>query len=244
MPAGQWCGRGIGLAVRRSVRGVRFGKVALEGVEREADLEGGVARHAFHGAGSTGISAATDATRSMSPLRRSEPAYPMYYTTFRTPEPGEGERLHLPLRTPLARGGPGPPFGPFPHAPQEPRRAAQRERVREIARIGSNLNQIARWANTYKDAAEAVEVVAHLAAIERTLDEFEKTAWAGLDPDRYAWSAVLHRENNGGVHVHVLAARCDLETGRSLNIAPPGWQRSFDPLRDALNHEHGWSRPA
>ena len=60
----------------------------------------------------------------------------------------------------------------------------------------------------------------------------------GLDPDRYAWSAVLHRENNGGVHVHVLAARCDLETGRSLNIAPPGWQKSFDPLRDALNHEH------
>ena len=76
------------------------------------------------------------------------------------------------------------------------------------------------------------------AGIERTLDEFEKTAWAGLDPDRYAWSAVLHRENNGGVHVHVLAARCDLETGRSLNIAPPGWQKSFDPLRDALNHEH------
>ena len=58
--------------------------------------------------------------------------------------------------------------------------------------------------------------------IERTLDEFEKTAWAGLAPDRYAWSAVLHRENNGRVHVHVLAARCDLETGRSLNIAPPG----------------------
>ena len=28
-----------------------------------------------------------------------------------------------------------------------------------------------------------------------------------------------------------------------LNIAPPGWQRTFDPLRDAFNHEHGWSRP-
>ena len=42
---------------------------------------------------------------------------------------------------------------------------------------------------------------------------------------------------------HVLAAQCDLETGRSLNIAPPGWQTTFDPLRDAFNHEHGWSRP-
>ena len=43
--------------------------------------------------------------------------------------------------------------------------------------------------------------------------------------------------------VHVLAARCDLETGRSLNIAPPGWQKTFDPLRDAFNAEQGWSRP-
>ena len=79
--------------------------------------------------------------------------------------------------------------------------------------------------------------------IEAVLDEFETTAWAGLEPDRYAWTAVEHRERGGGVHVHVLAARCDLETGRSLNIAPPGWRRTFDPLRDAFNDEHGWSRP-
>ena len=31
------------------------------------------------------------------------------------------------------------------------------------------------------------------AQIEAVLDEFEKTAWAGLDADRYAWTAVLHR---------------------------------------------------
>ena len=84
------------------------------------------------------------------------------------------------------------------------------------------------------------EVAPSAGEIERTLAEFEKTAWAGLDPGRYTWSAVLHRERGGGVHVHVLAARCDLETGKSLNIAPPGWQKAFDPLRDALNHEHGW----
>ena len=34
-----------------------------------------------------------------------------------------------------------------------------------------------------------------------------------------------------------------IDTGRSLNIAPPGWRRTLDPLRDAFNHEHGWSRP-
>ena len=65
----------------------------------------------------------------------------------------------------------------------------------------------------------------------------------GLEEERYSWSAVLHREADGGVHVHVLAARCDLETGKSLNIAPPGWQKTFDALRDSLNYEHGWSRP-
>ena len=44
--------------------------------------------------------------------------------------------------------------------------------------------------------------------------------------------------------MHVLTAQCNLETGRSLSIAPPGWRRhTFDPLRDAFNYEHGWSRP-
>ena len=81
------------------------------------------------------------------------------------------------------------------------------------------------------------------AQIEAVLDRFEQTAWAGLEPDRYAWTAVEHRERGGGIHVHVFAARCDLETGKSLNIAPPGWQKTFGPLRDAFNHEHGWSRP-
>ena len=46
----------------------------------------------------------------------------------------------------------------------------ERERTREVARIGANLNQIARWANTFKANAEALEVVAHLVAIERALD--------------------------------------------------------------------------
>ena len=79
--------------------------------------------------------------------------------------------------------------------------------------------------------------------IDRVLDEFEQTAWAGLAPDRYAWAAVQHRAATGGVHVHVLTARCDLETGKSLNIAPPGWQQTYDPLVEALNLDRGWSRP-
>ena len=51
-----------------------------------------------------------------------------------------------------------------------PAREVERARTRQIARIGSNLNQIARWAHTHvgEDLA-VVEVLAHLVAIERDL---------------------------------------------------------------------------
>lgn len=38
-----------------------------------------------------------------------------------------------------------------------------------IGRVGSNLNQIARWANRYKSAAEAAGVITALVAIEQVL---------------------------------------------------------------------------
>ena len=79
--------------------------------------------------------------------------------------------------------------------------------------------------------------------IDKTLDSFEAFAWSGLESDRYAWSAVRHDEPDGKVHVHVFAARVDLETGKSLNIAPPGWQKDFITWCNAVNTEHGWARP-
>ena len=48
-------------------------------------------------------------------------------------------------------------------------RAVQIERTRQIAKIGNNLNQIARWVNRYKTTADTVEVVTHLVAIEQAL---------------------------------------------------------------------------
>ncbi len=48
-------------------------------------------------------------------------------------------------------------------------RGIQMERTRQIAKIGNNLNQIARWANTYTNTAEAVEIVTYLIAIEQAL---------------------------------------------------------------------------
>ncbi len=46
-----------------------------------------------------------------------------------------------------------------------------KEQTRQIARIGNNLNQIARWANTYKSTAEAVEIIQALRLIEQALTQ-------------------------------------------------------------------------
>lgn len=43
----------------------------------------------------------------------------------------------------------------------------EKERVRQLARIGANLNQIARWANTHKARADALDVLAALVSLER-----------------------------------------------------------------------------
>ena len=48
----------------------------------------------------------------------------------------------------------------------------EQARTRELARIGSNLNQLARWANTHKDGLEAVTIITHLSALSRELATF------------------------------------------------------------------------
>ena len=81
------------------------------------------------------------------------------------------------------------------------------------------------------------------AQIQETLDQFEKHAFADLDPTRYHMNAVLHVAQDGSKHVHVLVPRVDLGTGKSLNIAPPGHEKYFDKVRDYLNEKYSWSKP-
>ncbi|MDN6337073.1 MAG: relaxase/mobilization nuclease domain-containing protein [Halomonas sp.] len=81
------------------------------------------------------------------------------------------------------------------------------------------------------------------AQIHQVIQEWEATAFAGLQPDQYASCAVLHRDQDGTAHIHTLTARVELSSGKALNIAPPGHERLFDPLRDAWNHAEGWARP-
>jgi hypothetical protein len=47
----------------------------------------------------------------------------------------------------------------------------EKQRIAMLNRINANLNMIARWVNTHKSAADSVEVVAHLMAIDRAVKE-------------------------------------------------------------------------
>jgi len=46
---------------------------------------------------------------------------------------------------------------------------AQQESAREIAKIGNNLNQIARWVNTHKSNADAITILTHLREIDKSI---------------------------------------------------------------------------
>ena len=79
---------------------------------------------------------------------------------------------------------------------------------------------------------------------EALMNSFEKHAFAGLEPDQYDILWVRHTHtNNGRVELHFVTPKVELTTGKSLNIAPPGWQKYFDPMRDYWNYSLGWARP-
>ena len=62
-----------------------------------------------------------------------------------------------------------------------PAAEVERERTRQVARIGNNLNQIARWVNTHRSAIEAVEVIGHLVAIKKALSALARFERRGGD---------------------------------------------------------------
>ncbi len=74
------------------------------------------------------------------------------------------------------------------------------------------------------------------------MDDFERLAFAGLDPTQYDVLWVRHTHEDR-VELHFCTPRLELTSGRSLNIAPPGYEKAFDSLRDVMNQRHGWADP-
>ncbi len=79
--------------------------------------------------------------------------------------------------------------------------------------------------------------------IEEVLNEFEKIAFAGLEGDQYCYYAVWHGEADGSGHIHIISPRVELQSGKSLNIAPPGWEKTYDLIRDKFNEKYDWATP-
>ena len=80
--------------------------------------------------------------------------------------------------------------------------------------------------------------------IEAVINSFERYAFAGLDKDAYniLWVKHTHTGDNR-VELHFVTPRVELYTGKSLNIAPPGWHGYFKPWQTSWNIEQGWARP-
>ncbi len=67
-------------------------------------------------------------------------------------------------------------------------RADERQRLAMLNRINANLNMIAKWANTYKHEADAVQVIAYLADVSRELQRvlaaLDRPSPKGFGPTR------------------------------------------------------------
>ncbi len=74
------------------------------------------------------------------------------------------------------------------------------------------------------------------------MDHFERLAFAGLDLTQYEVLWVRHTHEDR-VELHFCTPRLELTSGQSLNIAPPGYEKAFDSLRDVMNQRHGWADP-
>ena len=144
------------------------------------------------------------------------------------------------------RGGGGAVCGYLVDAERQGREHCPPEVVRgDLARTRELIDSIARrWTYTHGVLSFAPGDAPTVDEQEAAMDAFEAFAFAGLDPEQFDITWVRHQHTAGGrVELHFVTPRMELASGRALNIAPPGWERSFSTLRDALNLEHGWARP-
>lgn len=124
------------------------------------------------------------------------------------------------------------------HAPPEVLRG-------DVDRTKDLIDSIDReWRYTSGVISFALEDSPTEAQQEVVMSDFEKTAFAGLEPDQYdiLWVRHQHTERSR-VELHFITPRMELTTGKALNIAPPNWKKHFDPLQNALNYINDWADP-
>lgn len=77
---------------------------------------------------------------------------------------------------------------------------------------------------------------------QEIMDAFENLAFAGLEKDQRSilWVRHSHAKHH---ELHFVIPRVELYGGKAYNPCPPGWQKSFDILRDYFNLKENWARP-
>ena len=76
------------------------------------------------------------------------------------------------------------------------------------------------------------------------IDSMEEYAFAGINPDSYNTLWVRHTHTGSDrVELHFVTPKVELDTGKSLNIAPPGWHGYFKPWQTYWNIKQDWARP-
>ena len=76
------------------------------------------------------------------------------------------------------------------------------------------------------------------------IDSMEEYAFAGIERDNYNTLWVRHTHTGSDrVELHFVTPKVELDTGKSLNIAPPGWHGYFKPWQTYWNIKEDWARP-
>ena len=76
------------------------------------------------------------------------------------------------------------------------------------------------------------------------INRFEKMAFAGLESEQYNILWVRHT-HAGHPELHFVTPRVEMESGKSMNIKPPGElaQKQFDDFRSEVNARYGLADP-
>lgn len=108
-----------------------------------------------------------------------------------------------------------------------------------IALIDSNHRKWRYVSGVIAFAAEDQPSQDELAAV---MDDFELSAFAGLEADQYhcLWVKHVHK---GNVELHFIVPRVELYEGAAFNPAPPRSESYFNAFRDYWNSAKGWARP-
>lgn len=125
------------------------------------------------------------------------------------------------------------------------------EKRKEVSVLYGSPNLVAKVANSLTNPNVYTSGVVAWAVTDKPTDQqileamylWRLLAFAGMEINRFCHCEILHRDFDGGVHVHMLIARVDLETGKCFNPAPPRWERIFGIMQDLLNHKYGWADP-